>query len=125
MKKIFLLALIALTGCAYHNPFDKAGFRNQILNTPPYVLSAFYRINKPGEPLTIYVEKEYMDAEQSTAATEDKSANVAYLSRPCQYLETDICAQKQDPKKQQKAIQKGIKQLQKKADADQVIVKGF
>ena len=125
MKKIFLLLFLALAGCAYHNPFDKAGFRNQILNTPPYVLSTFYRINKPGEPLTVYVEKEQMDAEQSTAATSDKSANVAYLSRPCQYLETEICTQKQDPQKQQKAIQKGINQLQKKAATDQVIVKGF
>ena len=66
-----------------------------------------------------------MDIEQRTAAVADKSANVAYLGRPCQYFETDICTEKQDPKKQQKAIQKGIAQLQKKAATKEVIVKGF
>ena len=125
MKKIIFLSLLCLTGCAYHNPLDKADFRFQTLNTPPYVLSGWYRVDKPGEPLTVYVEKEQMDAEQRTAAVKDKSANVAYLGRPCQYFETDVCTQKQDPTKQEKAIKKGIAQLQKKAATDTVVVKGF
>ena len=125
MKKLFYIVCFVLSGCAYHNPLDKADFRFQTLNTPPYVLSGWYRVDKPGEPLTVYVEKERMDAEQRAAAVADKSYNVAYLGRPCQYFETDICTEKQDPAKQNKAIQKGITQLQKKAATDTVVVKGF
>ncbi len=125
MKKFFICSLLLISGCAYHNPLDKADFRFQTLNTPPYVLSGWYRVDKPGEPLTVYVEKEQMDAEQRAAAVKDKSANVAYLGRPCQYFETDICSEKQDPAKQKKAIKKGITQLQKKASTETVIVKGF
>jgi len=125
MKKLITLSLLLLGGCAYHNPLDKADFRFQTLNTPPYVLSGWYRVDKPGEPLTVYVEKEQLDAEQRAAAVADKSPNVAYLGRPCQYFQTDICSEKQEPAKQAKAIQKGITQLQKKAATDRVIVKGF
>lgn len=125
MKKFFIFFLLFLSACAYHNPLDKADFRFQTLNTPPYVLSGWYRVDKPGEPLTVYVEKEQMDTEQRKAAANDKSSNVAYLGRPCQYLQTDICSQTQDPTKQKKAIQKGITQLQKKAATDSVVVKGF
>ncbi len=125
MRKICILSLLILGGCTYHNPLDEADFRFQTLNTPPYVLSGWYRVDKPGEPLTVYVEKEQMDTEQRTAAVKDKSANVAYLGRPCQYFQTDICAEKQDPAKQEKAIKKGITQLQKKAATDTVVVKGF
>ena len=125
MKKIWLLSLCALAGCAYHNPLDKADFRFQTLNTPPYVLSGWYRVDQPGEPLTVYVEKEQMDAEQRAAAVADQSANVAYLARPCQYFETAICTEKQEASQQEKAIKKGIKQLQKKAGTETVIVKGL
>ena len=125
MKKYWIAVLFALGGCAYHNPLADAGMRYETLVAPPYVLSGFYRIDKRGEPLTIYVEKEQMDDEQRKAAAADTSANVAYLGRPCQYFETDICLEKQDVEIQHKAIQKGIQQLQKKAATDSVIVKGF
>ena len=120
-----IISFLLLGGCAYHNPLDKADFRFQTLNTPPYVLSGWYRVDAPGDPLTVYVEKEQMDAEQRMAAVKDKSSNVAYLGRPCQYFQTDICADKQDTAKQEKAIKKGIMQLQKKAATDKVIVKGL
>lgn len=125
MKKVLVLSFLVLSGCAYHNPLDKADFRFQTLNTPPYVLSGWYRVDKPGDPLTVYVEKETMDTEQRAAAVKDTSNNVAYLGRPCQYFQTDICSEKKDPDKQQKAIKKGILQLQKKAGTNQVVVKGF
>ncbi len=125
MKKVLFIFLFLLCGCAYRNPLDKADFRFQTLNTPPYVLSGWYRVDKPGEPLTVYVEKEKMDEEQRKAAALDKSTNVAYLGRPCQYFQTDICEETQNPDKQKKAIQKGIRQLQKKAATDIVVVKGL
>ena len=125
MRKILFVLLFFLCGCAYRNPLDKADFRFQTLNTPPYVLSGWYRVEKPGEPLTVYVEKEVMDEDQRRAAATDKSANVAYLGRPCQYFQTDICSETQNQEKQKKAIQKGIRQLQKKAATETVVVKGF
>jgi len=125
MKKSIILFALLMSGCAYRNPLDKADFRFQTLNTPPYVLSGWYRVDSPGDPLTVYVEKEQMDEEQREAAAQDKSANVAYLGRPCQYFQTDICNDQQDVAKQQKAIKKGIAQLQKKAGTDTVVVKGF
>ena len=125
MKKFIICSFLLINGCAYHNPLDKADFRFQTLNTPPYALSGWYRVDKPGEPLTVYVEKEQMDTEQRTAAVNDKSTNVAYLGRPCQYFETDICSEKQDPTKQEKAIKKVIAQLHKKAATETVVVKGF
>ena len=66
-----------------------------------------------------------MDEDQRRAAATDKSANVAYLGRPCQYFQTDICSETQNQEKQKKAIQKGIRQLQKKAATETVVVKGF
>lgn len=125
MKKLILLSGLMLGACAYHNPLDTAGLRSQTLNAPPYVLVGWYRIDNPGDPLVVYVENEPMDLEQQKAAAKDKSTNVAYLGRPCQYLQTDVCNEKQDPAKQEKAIKKGIAQLQKKARADTVVVKGF
>ena len=126
MKNFLILAsIVFLGGCAYRNPLDKADFRFQTLNTPPYILSGWYRVNKPGEPLTVYVEKEQIDTEQRAAAAADQSENVAYLGRPCQYFQTDICSEQQDSTKQEKAIKKGIAQLQKKAATEKVIVKGF
>jgi len=126
MKKcVVLLFLGVLSGCAYHNPLDKADFRFQTLNTPPYVLSSWYRVDKAGAPLTVYVEKEQMDEEQRAAAVADKAENVAYLSRPCQYFETEACSLKKDAQKEHKAIKKGIRQLQKKAATEEVVVKGF
>ena len=126
MKKILIFTTVfLLTGCAYHNPLDSADFRFQTLNTPPYILSSWYRVSQAGDPLVIYVEKEQMDEEQRLAAAKDKSTNVAYLGRPCQYLQTDVCSEKQDPSKKEKAIKKGITQLQKKAATETVVVKGF
>ena len=126
MKKLLIvLSLLMLEGCAYHNPLDKADFRFQTLNTPPYVLSSWYRVDKVGAPLTVYVEKEEMDEEQRLAAVADKTDNVAYLSRPCQYFQTEACSLNQDTAKEHKAIEKGIRQLQKKASAEMVVVKGF
>ena len=125
MKKLYFICLLALAGCAYHNPLDKAGLRFQTLNTPPYVLSSWYRVDEEGAPLTVYVEKEQIDDEQRDAAVADKSKNVAYLARPCQYFQTDACDINMDTQKEKKSIQKAIRQLQKKANTDTVVVKGL
>ena len=126
MKHFFCIVLVFfLSSCAYRNPLDKADFRFQTLNTPPYVLSEWHRISSPGEPLTVYVESEVMDFKQRDKAVADSSTNVAYLARPCQYFQTSVCNQPLDKAKTEKALQKAIKQLQKKAATDKVVVKGL
>ncbi len=117
--------LIFLSGCAYRNPLDGADFRFQTLPAPPYMLSGWYRVSEVGAPLTVYVEKPEMDEAQKKAAAKDKSANVAYLGRPCQYFKTAVCNKPINEKNAEKALQKGIQQLKKKAGAKEVILKGM
>lgn len=126
MKRIAAcLFLFFFSACAYHNPLDKADFRFQTLNTPPYVLSGWYRVKHVGAPLTVYIEKENLDLERRNQAVSDPSENVAYLGRPCQYIQTGICQTSPDKALENKAIQKGILQLQKKAKTESVIIKGL
>ena len=122
---MWLLLFLVLGGCAYRNPLDKADFRFQTLNTPPYILSSWYRMDDVGAPLTVYVEKADMDEEQRGAAVADKSSNVAYLARPCQYFQTSACETELTEEKVEKSVRKGIAQLQKKAGAETVLVKGL
>lgn len=125
MKKLGIVLLFLLSGCAYHNPLDKADFRFQTLNTPPYILSSWYHINQRGNPLTVYVEKPVLDDEMRELAVRDKSDNVAYLGRPCQYFQTDACQQDVSDSDVKNAVNQAIRQLQKKAATDKVDVKGF
>jgi hypothetical protein len=72
-----------------------------LLQTPTFRLAGFYRFSKPKAPLTVYIEGDglawltrYRPSGNPTPknpialqlATLDKSANVAYLARPCQYV---------------------------------------
>ena len=125
MRKIRLILLLLLSGCAYQNPLDKADFRFQTLNTPPYMLSSWYRVGERGKPLTVYVEKAQLDDETRALAAKDKSVNVAYVARPCQYFQTDICQKPISSSDSNKAVNQAIRQLQKKAGTDQVKVKGI
>ena len=125
MKKLGIAFILFLSGCAYHNPLDSADFRFQTLNTPPYMLSSWYRVGQRGQPLTVYVEKPQLDDETRALAAKDKSTNVAYVARPCQYFQTDICAKSVSAVDSNKAVNQAIRQLQKKAGTDQVIVKGI
>ena len=127
MKKLTLFSLLFLTGCAYHNPLDRADFRFQTLMVPPYVLSSWYHISEPGKPLIVYVE----DYETPPAeivrqqAVQDKNANVAYIGRPCQYFQTAVCEKEITPTESDKIVKKGIEQLKKKASTTQVDMKGI
>lgn len=107
MKTTFLLAFFILaTGCAHKNPLTE--FQFQTVMAPPYVLASWYRISEPGSPIRIYIEGDghSFDAyNRPTAnptptstflreiAANDPNPNVAYLGRPCQYLQTNTCTQ--------------------------------
>ncbi len=125
MKRYVGFLFLLLSGCAYHNPLDEADFHFQTLMVPPYVLSSWYRIQKAGEPLVVYVEKIQMDAEMRDLVVQDKSENVAYVARPCQYFQTSACETEISKKQSDEIVQKGILQLQKKAATHEVVLKGF
>jgi len=125
MKKYVGFIFLFLSGCAYHNPLEQADFHFQTLTVPPYVLSSWYRIEGQGQPLVVYVEKEVMDSEVRESVVQDKSINVAYIARPCQYFQTPSCEKEISKQESNKIVQKGILQLQKKAATNEVAVKGL
>ena len=127
MKKLSLLLILFLSGCAYRNPLDRADFRFQTLMVPPYVLSSWYHISEPGQPMTIYVENLETPPSEVVRelAVKDKGVNVAYIGRPCQYFQTKICEKEIPPTESDKIVLKGIEQLKKKANTSQVDVKGL
>ena len=127
MKKLSLLLLLFLVGCAYRNPLEKADFRFQTLMVPPYVLSSWYHILEPGKPLTVYVEGYETPPTEFVRqqAVEDKTQNVAYIGRPCQYFQTAVCEKEITVTESDKIVEKGIEQLKKKAGTFVVEVKGI
>ena len=127
MKKISLICLLFLSGCAYRNPLEKADFRFQTIMVSPYVLSSWYHISEPGQPLTVYVEDfETPPTEEiRQKAVKDRGGNVAYIGRPCQYFKTAVCDKEITPAESDKIVQKGIEQLKKKAGTSIIEVKGL
>ncbi len=127
MKRGILFLVLAVSGCAYRNPLDRAEFRFQTIMVPPYVLSSWYHISKVGQPLTVYVEGLETPPSELVRelAVKDKGMNVAYIGRPCQYFQTKICEKEMTPAESDKIVLKGIEQLKKKANTSQVDVKGL
>ena len=58
-------------------------------------------------------------------AVEDKTQNVAYIGRPCQYFQTAVCEKEITVTESDKIVEKGIEQLKKKAGTFVVEVKGI
>lgn len=127
MKQGILFLLLAVSGCAYRNPLDRADFRFQTLMVSPYVLSSWYHISEQGQPLRVYVEGLETPPTELVReqAVKDKRANVAYIGRPCQYFQTSVCEKKISAAESDKIVQKGIEQLKKKAGTSVVEVKGL
>lgn len=77
-----------------------AGFQRAFIQTDGFVLTSFYRITRPDQPLTIYIEGDgfawrtrsqpSLDPTPRKAlglalAAADLAPNLVYLARPCQY----------------------------------------
>ncbi len=147
LKKIKTLVLFSifvfLTGCAHKNPLTD--FQFQTVMAPPYVLASWYRITEPKEPIRIYIEGDghSFDAyNRPTAnptpkstflrdiAANDPNPNVAYLGRPCQYLQTSTCTQEDwtggrfSPQVID-SMEKSVLYLSKKANTDHVVLIGY
>lgn len=108
-----LVCISALTACGAMNMFS-TGNRYEIakrlaapvqmyptvIKADPFMIQSYARIYKPGAPATIYIEGDglaFISRNQPSLdptpknpvalhlATHDKSPNVIYLARPCQY----------------------------------------
>ena len=102
-----LLLISLMSGCA---TLDRdahadalaapAGLHREQIATDSFVLTAFSRISKPGEPLDLYIEGDGLawisrsepsldptprEATGLALAVADPAANVVYLARPCQF----------------------------------------
>lgn len=144
MKHILLaFILLLLTACAHRNPLSDMSF--QTVMAPPYVLASWYKIENPGDTLKVYIEGDGNAFDQNGVPTDnptptgefmrqlaakDPSPNVAYLGRPCQYLQTGACTQKDWTSGRFseaiiKSMDTSVQALMKKAKADQAILIGF
>jgi len=138
MRKILILFLLLLTtGCAYHNPLSDMQF--QTTPAPPFIIANWYKITQPGDILKIYIEGDGFTSgsENPTPtrdfvrklASDDSASNVAYVARPCQYLQvncspSDWGADQFSPAAVN-SMDMTITALMKKAKAKQVILIGF
>lgn len=77
-----------------------AGLQRELIDTDGFVLTAFARISRPGEPLDLYIEGDGLawlsrsepsldptprEATGLALAAADPASNVVYLARPCQF----------------------------------------
>ena len=119
------LTLIVLTmlNCSIHNPnyaaikiAKKSQLKSKDVKGGKFVLRIYYRFDKPGAPLKVYLEGDGRswlnrnsisynptpkDPVGLTLAARDNSYNVMYIARPCQYVSFD---KNPDCKRHQSAI---------------------
>lgn len=144
IKITLLFILVVLSnGCAHKNPLTD--FQFQTVTAPPYVLASWYHITEPTQPIRIYIEGDghSFDAyNRPTAnptprstflrdiAANDPNPNVAYLGRPCQYLQTSTCAQEDwtcgrfSPQIID-SMEKSVLQLAKKSQTKDIVLIGY
>jgi hypothetical protein len=102
-----LLLFGALSGCAALDRdahadalAQPAHLHRQLVDTGPFVLTAFSRISQPAKPLRVYIEGDGVawlsrtepsldptprEATGLALAAQDRAPNVVYLARPCQF----------------------------------------
>lgn len=129
MKKLFaVICLFFASACAYQNPL--ADFRFQTVPAPPYVLTAWHKIDAAGEPLKVYIEGEIESGAEPflrAAAGKDPSPNVAYLGLPCQFLQAGGCDREAlfFAPDAVLGMEQAVSVLMKKAQAREVILIGY
>jgi predicted esterase len=114
----FIIVALCLTGCTHqmgdgHKRLHKAqkiaqksALQEEVIRTSHYDLKAFGRVQAQGEPLVVFIEGDGLawrnrrvpsedpsptDPIALRLATIDKSPNVLYLARPCQYVSDTRC----------------------------------
>ena len=144
MKKwLIFLFVLCVTACATQNPLKEMRF--QTISSGDYTLAAWYKITDPGQPLKVYIEGDghsFNLRGQPTSdptpqsvflreiAAQDTSPNVLYLARPCQYLMSKKCSQKdwtsgRFSKEIIDSMDDAISQMMKKAKTSNAILIGY
>lgn len=143
MKKYILLLFLLLAGCATQNPLTD--FRFQTQTVPPYIVASWYQITQPGAPIRIYIEGDGNAFDVTGQPTDnptpnspflreivsnDPNENVAYLGRPCQYMQAGACSQKdwttgRFSPQVIKSMNQAVNALMKKAQTQEVILIGY
>jgi len=101
MKKLFIFLTFGLCGCA--SVSVPTAYQYREIQTPQFTLAAWVKETSPNAPFQLYIEG---DSAASSAfsskvmpksrlmrqmAFADKSANVAYVARPCQFVQDPFC----------------------------------
>lgn len=135
--------LLFLGACASKNPLTD--FRFQTVTAPPYIVASWYKIQSPGQVLRVYIEGDGTvlnedgsvsqnptptDTFLRSMASADPNPNVAYLGRPCQYLQAGPCSEEdwtsgRYSSKIVDSMEETIYGLMKKARTDQVVLIGY
>jgi len=144
MKKFLTLcACLILGACTHKNPLSDMAFQTTM--APPHVIASWYKITEPGKPLKVYVEGDGAAFDSDNQPTDnptpksefmrvlaagDSSPNVAYLGRPCQYLQTSACSTVdwttgRFSKTVIDSMDTAVAALMKKARTNKVILIGF
>lgn len=113
---LFFLSLFTISGCATITPAgdrysvaDKlaanSAFQKIFLKTDDFILTSYYKIKKPGAPVSIYIEGDGSAWQTKTRLSQDptpknplllrlasldNSDNIAYIARPGQYCENQL-----------------------------------
>ena len=144
MKKIIITFLALILGaCAHKNPLSDMSFQTTM--APPHVVASWYKITAPGEAVKIYIEGDGNAFDSNGVPTDnptpkgefmrrlaagDPSPNVVYLGRPCQYLQTGVCTEKdwttgRFSKTIIDSMDQTVKVFMKKARTKEVVLIGF
>ncbi|MDR2901736.1 MAG: hypothetical protein LBU87_01320 [Lactobacillales bacterium] len=118
-------------------------FRFQTTMAPPYVMASWYKIDSPGKDIKVYIEDDGIsltaqEAENPTPqntflrkiAADDPYANVAYIARPCQYIQAGSCSkadwdQGRYSDKVIKSMEQSLWAMMKKAKAERAVLIGY
>ncbi len=140
-KKIWIICLTG--GCVAYTP--PSNYVYEEISTPQFQLASWQKIEKPGAPLTVYIEGDgYAFNYEGRAsrnptprtttmrdlAFRDQDANVAYLARPCQYVSDEKCHKKfwttgRFALEVIAAEAEAVRHLQKKSGSKEVILVGY
>ena len=144
MRKFLTVFFVCFLGaCAHKNPLSDMSFQTTM--APPHVVASWYKITQPGKPVKIYIEGDGNAFDENGIPTDnptpkgefmrqlaagDSSPNVVYLGRPCQYLQTGACSEKDwTTGRFSKAIidsmDQAVKAFMKKARTDKIVLIGF
>ena len=138
-----LIFCLFLSACATPNPLKDMRFHP--ISTSDYTVASWYKITKAGEPLKVYIEGDGHSFDRKGYATDDPtpeglflrqlavddpSPNVVYLARPCQYLMSTQCSQKdwttgRFSEQVVGSMEASVGALMKKAKAKKVVLIGY